>query len=139
MAGIVVDISGVLHDKIARTSRPVLLRGELTLTGLTIGGGPLPGGPGGGPGGPVDPGYGYPERPVDPGWGYPERPVDPGYGISADRPAHPIVLPDPPTEPPTNPPDAQGWVKPPPEGGWGYHETYHWLYNPGPGQAGPKG
>ena len=40
------------------------------------------------------------EGPVDPGFGRPGGghggPADPGYGISADRPAHPIVLPPPP-------------------------------------------
>ena len=63
MAAVEVTITGMLYDKLARTSRPVVLIGEATLTGVGIGGGPLPGG-----GGPVDPGWGV-TPPVDPGWG----------------------------------------------------------------------
>ena len=121
MAAVELTISGVLYDKYARTTRPVVLIGEASLTGLGVGGGPVypPSGGGGTPSHPI-------ALPGDPWWG------------QDLRPEHPIVLPEPPTEPPTNPADDQGWVKPPPESGWGYHETYGWLYNPGPAQAGPK-
>lgn len=86
-------------------------------------------------GGPITP----PSGPVDPGYGYPEKPVDPGYGIPGPpypdppRPAHPIVLPDPPippidppVDPPTNPP-SPSWV-------WGYVPGIGWkpVYVPGP-------
>lgn len=114
MAAVEVTISGVLYDKTARTTRPVVLIGEATLTGLGIGGGPMP------------PGEEPPQI-----WG----PTDPrpGYGLPGGpppRPAHPIVLPpekptDPPTEPPTNPPD--------PLWDWAWNPNTGWIpaYVPG--------
>jgi len=135
MAAVEVTLDGMAYDKLARTSRPVVFIGQAFLTGVGVGGGPMPGG-----GGPVDPGYGYPERPVDPGYGYPIRPVDPGYGVPVGgrpHPEHPIVLP--PDPPPTGPADDNGFIKPPPsDGGWAYHETYGWGMYPKPGSAGPK-
>lgn len=100
--------------------------GSITIVGLAsrtdvgVGGGPMPGGPG---------------RPVDPGYGVPERPVDPGY--FPPRVQHPIVLPpdppiDPPDVPPTNPPSDQWqWV-------W-VASTKRWepAYVPGPTDAQP--
>lgn len=103
MAAVEITISGVLYDKVARTTQPVVLIGEASLTGLGVGGGPI-----------IPP-------PVDrpPMWPppHPAHPIPP-------YPAHPIVLPperptDPPTEPPTNPSDPQwswcwnpntGWI-----------------------------
>lgn len=123
MAAIDITISGVLYDKLSRTTRPVVLIGEASLTGLGIGGGPiLPPEGGGGP--PVSPGV--PTHPIMlpgmPGWGDP-------------RPEHPIYWPPPPTDPPTIPSDP----KPPPaEGGWGWSPEYGWGYFPGPTQPGPK-
>ena len=119
MAAIEITISGVIFDKVSRTTRPVVLIGEASLTGLGIGGGPIP--PGEGPPlgiwGPNDPrpGYGLPEPP--PGiWG----PTDP-------RPSHPIVIPRPPVDPPEQPTQP----KPPPDGGgWGWHPDYGWGYFP---------
>lgn len=130
MAAVPMEFRGTLYDLLSRTARQVYLVGDAQLSGVGVGGGPIippGGGGGGGGGGPVDPGYGYPERPVDPGYGYPigGRP----------HPEHPIVTP-PNEPPPTNPPDGDGFLKPPPEGGWGYHATYGWLFNPA--QAGPK-
>ena len=48
MAAIEITVTGMLYDKIARTSQNVVLVGEASLTGLGIGGGPMPPGPGGG-------------------------------------------------------------------------------------------
>src|SRR5580765_8329274 len=76
MAAVEVTISGVLYDKLARTTRPCVLIGEASLTGLEVGGGPMPGGPGGGSGA-------HPEHPIF--W-------PPG---TQPHPEHPIVLPPP--------------------------------------------
>lgn len=114
MAAVEVTISGVLYDKVNRTTQPVVLIGEATLTGLGVGGGPImPPGEGGKPphiwGGPIDP---YPGHPLPP---------------SGLHPAHPIVLPpdkptDPPTEPPTQPADpAWSWCWSPQ---YGWHPAY---------------
>ena len=102
MAAVAIQIRGTLYDLLSRTSRQVLLQGEASLLGLGIGGGPvLPPESGGGP---VDPGYGYPERPVDPGWGVPERPPH-IWGPTDPRPTPPIVIP--PNVPPgMQPPEA---------------------------------
>jgi hypothetical protein len=53
----------------------IVIVGEIYNAGLSIGGGPTPGGPGWG-------------GPVDPGWGN-QPPVDPGYGRPDWAPAHP--------------------------------------------------
>jgi hypothetical protein len=130
MAAVEVTISGVLYDKISRSTRPVVLIGEASLTGLEIGGGPIP--PGSPPGiwGPTDPRPGG--GPIIP----PGSP--PGiWGPTDPRPTPPINLPPegPPTEPPTD-----GADKPPPEdGGWGFvAEWTKWGYFPAPGEAQPK-
>lgn len=127
MSAVEVTITGVLYDKLSRTTRPVTLIGEAVLTGLGVGGGPVI--PPGGEGiwGPTDPrpGHGLPGQP--PGiWG----PTDPRPG------GGPIIPPEgPPTEPP---PD--GGDKPPPEdGGWGFvAEWSKWGYFPGSEEAQPK-
>lgn len=100
MAAIEITISGVCYDKLARTTRPIVIIGEASLTGLGVGGGPIiP---------PSDPGA-HPEHPIF----YPPRPEHPIF--YPPHPEHPIVLPpdkptDPPTEPPTNPADpAWSW------------------------------
>lgn len=83
MAGVDVTISGVLYDKLNRTSQQVVLIGEGSLTGLGVGGGPMPPGPGKPPidppgiwGGPIDPhpDHGLPQPP-----GRPDQPppIDP--------------------------------------------------------------
>ena len=41
MAAIAITISGVLYDKVARTTRNVVLIGEASYTGLGVGGGPI--------------------------------------------------------------------------------------------------
>ena len=109
MAAVEITISGVCYDKLSRTARPVTIIGEATLTGLSVGGGPMPGGGGEGIWGPTDP---------FPGYGLPKPPL---------HPAHPIVLPpdkpvDPPVDPPTNPPDpAWSWCWSPQ---YGWHPAY---------------
>lgn len=113
MAVVEVTISGVLYDKYNRTGRPVTLIGDLSLTGLSVGGGPIvpP---------PVDPNAPHPEHPIMlpgmPGWGDP-------------HPAHPIVIPPSlqPPDPPQNPSEPK---PPPPQGGWGWHPEYGWGYFP---------
>jgi hypothetical protein len=162
MAAVEVTISGVLYDKLMRTTRPVVLIGEASLTGLSVGGGPSPGGPPLGFWGGVAPPYpdqglpgqppgiwpspGHPDQGLPPGgvgvWpgpGYPSHPISPGGGPSQGPgfPTHPIVIP--PTEPPPiGEPDEDGFIKPPPaSGGWAYHEDYAWLFYPA-GQAVPK-
>lgn len=114
MAGVEVTISGILYDRVNRTTQNVVLIGEATLTGLGVGGGPIiPPGGGGSP-----PGI----------WG----PTDP-------RPTPPIHLPEAPSIPTEPPPD--GADKPPPEGegGWGFvAEWSRWGYFPGEDEASPK-
>lgn len=107
MAAVEVTISGVLYDKTARTMQPVVLIGEASLTGLGVGGGPIPP---------------EPQPPKPPTWGgHPEHPI-----YYPPIPTHPIVLPpdkpteppiDPPIEPPTNPPNVQ----------------WSWCWNPNTG------
>lgn len=111
MAAVEVTISGMLYDKINRTTQNVVLIGEATLTGLGVGGGPIvpPQQP------PVDPGYGQPVPPdmiwggrPPPPWypggpGWVPKPPDPPTSIwppgpGIDWPEHPIVLP--PEDPP---------------------------------------
>lgn len=116
MAAVEVTISGVLYDKLSRTTRPCVLIGEASLTGLEIGGGPS----GGGNGPPL-----HIWGPSDP------RPSNPISGI----PGLPGYFPPIPTEPPPS-----GGDKPPPEsGGWGFvSEWAQWGYFPGPTGAQPK-
>jgi hypothetical protein len=139
MAAAEVTISGVLYDKLNRTTQQVVLIGEATITGLNIGGGPMP--PGSQP--PWWPGH--PEHPIPPvvGGGPIYPPTPPWWPGHPEHPIPPVVgggpiLPDPPPEFP-DPPD--GMVKdPPPEGGWGYNTQYGWGYFPGTSLVpGPKG
>lgn len=95
MAGIDITISGVLYDKLARTSRPVAIIGEATYTGLSVGGGPI-----------------YPPEQPPGEVPHPEHPIV----LPPDKPT------DPPTEPPTNPPSADwSWVWNP---RYGWHPAY---------------
>lgn len=41
MAAVEVTITGTLYDKLNRTTQQVVLIGEASLTGLTVGGGPI--------------------------------------------------------------------------------------------------
>lgn len=117
MAAVEVTISGMLYDKINRTTQNVVLIGEATLTGVGIGGGPIYPPPGGGGGdgkppgiwGPTDP---RPTPPIafPPGWvggvppgGWPDPPTPPGSNIPppgsppvivpGTTPTHPITPP----------------------------------------------
>ena len=106
MAAVEVTISGVLYDKVNRTTSPVVLIGEASLTGLGVGGGPIipPGQPGKPPiiwGGPIDPypdiGGPGPQPPLPPGTsppqpGDPTTPVPPPAG-SSGWPVQNIVPP----------------------------------------------
>lgn len=128
MSAAEVTISGVLYDKVNRTTQNVVLIGEATLTNVGIGGGPvIPEGPPPG----IWPSPGRPTHPIAPGG----RP--PGFwgGRPPEYPDIGLPLPQPPTEPP---PD--GADKPPPEGGgWGFvAEWAQWGYFPGPTEAQPK-
>lgn len=127
MAGVPVTLNGVICDLYGRTiSGPVKVVGELI---YSVPNQP-PGGGGGSPpegGGPVDPGYGVPVPPLTI-WGGRPGP----WGGS-------WVPPQPDVPPPEGPVGEDGFIKsPPPNGGWGYHPTYGWMLDPGPGEAGPK-
>lgn len=119
MAAIEVTISGVYYDKLSRSTRPCVIIGEASLTGLEIGGGPII----------------PPSRPPVGIW------PNPPEG-QAPIPSHPIALPGDPwwPKPPIDPPQPPDVGKPPPpEGGWGWHPEYGWGYFPGTGPvAGPK-
>lgn len=129
MAAVEVTITGMLYDKLARTAQNVVLIGEATLTGLGVGGGPMPPGPGKPPGiwgGSNEP---FPTPPIANVPGVPGyRPPgtiwpDPPEGI-APHPEHPIVIPPnvpPGLQPPTPPkPGDPTTPVPPPAGspGW---------------------
>ena len=90
MAAVEITISGVLYDKLNRTTQNVVLIGEASLTGVGVGGGPIipPGQP---------PGSGaHPSHPI-------ALPGDPWWGGDL-KPTHPIMLPGMP-----------GWPDPPPQ------------------------
>ena len=137
MAAVPVAISGVLYDKHGRTQQAVVLMGELTLYGLSVGGGPIIPPPSGGAGDahPEHPIY-YPPYPSHPIYnpGGPPGSAPPGFWGGGMGPG---VKPQPPmpTEPPV-PPDV---VKPPPaDGGWGWVPPYGWAYFPKPNEPTPK-
>lgn len=97
MAAVEVTISGVLYDKVNRTTQNVVLIGEASLTGLGIGGGPIIPPPG------QPPSSGVPTHPI-------MLPGMPGWGVPPDaHPEHPIVIPpDVPPDIPA-PPDLFTW------------------------------
>lgn len=124
MAAVELTISGVLYDKLNRTTQNVVLIGEATYTGLGIGGGPVvpPGGGGGQPGGPVHI-WGPPDMP--PGfWGGGMGPGVKPQPPAGAHPEHPIYYPPnvPPALQPPNPPQPGDPTTPvpPPAGspGW---------------------
>lgn len=139
MSGVEVTITGILYDKVNRTTQNVTLIGEAILTGLEVGGGPVL------PGRPDFPGF--PERPEKPPgvWPSPGRPTHPIYrpGPGGNRPVDPgwgvdegAGIPPKPEEPPPGNAD-----KPPPEdgGGWGFvSEWSRWGYFPAEDEAQPK-
>lgn len=113
MAAVELTISGLLYDKVNRTTQQVVLIGEASLTGLGIGGGPIIGGPGKPPDGPPNviwpgpgplPGVGHPiVLPGDPSWEgpggikppnfQPPPPGSPPILIPGGTPTHPMVSP----------------------------------------------
>src|SRR5246500_655881 len=92
-------------------SIPITIQGVMTYSGLEVGGGPMPGGPGGDVG--IWPSPGHPAHPIAPGGPPPGIWPSPGY------PAHPIVLP----------PESGGTPPATDEGSW------RWVYVPGAGWA----
>jgi hypothetical protein len=102
MAAVEITISGVLYDKYNRTQQNVVLFGEASITGLQVGGGPMPPGSGGQP---PNWGPGGPPHPAFPIWG------GPGSGFP-DKPGYPPVIGGGPIVPPDKPPDP---VQPPVE------------------------
>ena len=103
MAAIPVTISNAVVDQANST-----ITGDLSITGLSVGGGPMPGGPGGPPGAPTFPIWGPPGI---------DLPPIPGYPPVAGHPLPPV---------PTPPPDA---TKPPaflPI----WHPDYGWIVIP---------
>jgi len=131
MAAVPITIVGTLTGKATKegdvsATEQVVIQGIASLTGLEVGGGPMPGGP------PpqIWPSPGKPTHPIyyPPGiWG----------GGNEPFPTPPIVIPKPPEPFPEPPPEG---VKPPPaDGGWGYSPEHGWGYFPGTGgQPGPK-
>jgi len=128
MAAVELTISGVLYDKIARTTQPVVLIGEASLTGLGIGGGPI---------GPPQQPPGSPGVPIHPIWGPPGF-NPPGPGMPPGIGGGPIIPPDQPPPDLTPPPPDMAIKPPPPEGGWAYVQPWGWGYYPGTGGPGPK-
>lgn len=130
MAAVEIMISGVLYDKLSRTSRPVLLAGEASLAGLGVGGGPI-----------------IPDQPPSGGdgdhiWGggnvpMPNPPIANVPGVPGYQPpVNVIVAPKPPEGPPQQPYNP---VPPTAETKhWAWHPSYGWGYFP-PNQAVPKG
>lgn len=110
MAVVPITINGVAYPKQKSADMkpiPVTIVGHAWITGLHVGGGPLP----------------------------------------DAHPEHPIVLPDPPVEPPIDQPPPEHPLdemltlvakEPPKEGGWGWFPEYGWVYSKGEGQSGPK-
>lgn len=109
MAAVEITITGMLYDKLNRTTQNVVLIGEASLTGLGVGGGPImppgqpPGGGDGKPpviwGGPIDPypGHPLPEPPpviTPPPAGIElPPPGSPPFVIPGTTPVHPIQPP----------------------------------------------
>ena len=85
MAEVPVTMNGMLYDLFNRTTQRVVFIGDASLTGLGVGGGPMPPGPGQPPSG------GPPGLPVHPIWGPPgiELPPGPGYPPVAGHPLPP--------------------------------------------------
>jgi hypothetical protein len=126
MAAVEVTITGMLYDRLARTTQNVVLIGEASLTGVGVGGGPMP---------PMPPSGGPPGTPEHPIWGPPGISLPPGPGFPPVA-GHP--LPIPPVD--TIPPPPEGEKPPPADGGWGYwgDPVNSWVFKPAPGQKTPK-
>lgn len=145
MSAAEVTISGVLYDRVNRTTQNVVLIGEASLTNIGIGGGPVIPPEGEKPPG-IWPSPGRPEHPIAPGgrppgiWGGSGGLPKPPGVWPGGHPEHPIAPGGPEIPPiPTDPPP-DGADKPPPEGGgWGFvAEWSQWGYFPGPEEARPR-
>jgi len=115
MAAVGVTLDGVLYDLLNRTTQRVVFIGDASLTGLSVGGGPMPGGPGTTP----PPSGGVPIHPI---WGPPGF-NPPGPGMPPGIGGGPIIPPDVPPglTPPTPPsPGDPTTVVPPPAGSAGW-------------------
>jgi hypothetical protein len=110
MSVVPVTINGVAYPKNKKDPPfPVTIVGQAWISGLVVGGGPSPGGPG-------DPPLTI--------WG------DIGDYIDAGFPG---------LQPPPDIPTTPSEPKPPPaDGGWGWSPDYGWGYFPPPGSARPK-
>lgn len=128
MASVDVTISGVLYDKLNRTMQNVVLIGEASLTGLGVGGGPMPPGQGGGGKPPGIWGGGNEPFPTPP---IANVPGAPGYrppgiwgGGNEPFPTPPIFIPPnvpPGMQPPVTPsPGDPPMIVPPPAGSGGW-------------------
>jgi len=125
MGAVPITIVGI-ETKDDGSSGQVTIVGMASLTGLSVGGGPI-----------VPPDQ-PPGKPTFPIWGPPgiELPPSPGYPPVAGHPLPPI--PPPIDVPPGTPPGTV--LKPPPEsGGWGWVVPYGWGFFPASDAAGPKG
>lgn len=128
MSAVEVTISGVLWDKTLKAGRPVTLIGEAIITGLGVGGGPMPPGEGGQPPS-IWPSPGHPAHPIAPGgppptiWPDPRPPAGVWPDPNPPHPAHPIVTP-PPGSPDQPPPDP---IEPPIEWKAVWHPTEGWV------------
>ncbi len=96
---------------------PATIVGYAWLTGVGVGGGPMPGGPG--------------------------SPAHPDQGLPGSQPGveHPIVLPPVDKPPPVNESGMEITLtvkEAPATGGWGLNLDEGWYYAPGPSEAGPK-
>jgi hypothetical protein len=131
MGTIPVMINGVIFDKAWKSSRPVVLMGEMNYTDLEVGGGPIyPAQPPGIWGGGNEP---FPTPPIQlPPWAGGWQPGI--WGPTDPRPTQPIYWPGfphwPPQPMPPDPPDPGTPKPPPPDGGWGWHPEYGWGYFP---------
>jgi len=139
MAAVPIEVSGVLYDLLNRTTQRVVLVGEASIVGLTVGGGPVlppeqvpPGGGGGGV--PIHPIWG------PPGFNPPGPGMPPGIGGGPIIPEEPPIPPD--TELPDPVPPSAVIKESPPSGGWGLYSradsSVYWAYDPPNGAAGPK-
>lgn len=111
MAAVPVTLCAMVYPKNKTNAPyPATIVGLAWVTGLSVGGGPMPGGGGEGI------------------WGGSNEPFPtPPIHIPPEKPVPPEV--------PSNPSEP----KPPPaDGGWGWHPDYGWGYFPGPGEASPK-
>lgn len=109
MAAAEITISGVLYDKLNRTSQQVVLIGDAVLTGVGIGGGPMPPGSGGSPPGIWGPNDPRPTPPIymPPGSGGGGNPPGIWGGGNEPFPTPPIFIPPnvPPVLTPPTPPN----------------------------------